>query len=104
MIFMPGLIIVISFAWPIILGTVGGVVVAAAGLSDNLMGAFVMLSFAGVPGVMGGVHRLWPEQWSELSRALFTLGLSVVLVVIQVLAAMLVFWIVFFLCNGGRLA
>jgi len=97
---MPRAVILVGFAWPFGVAAVGGLVSATAGISDFVVGALLTLSFAGTPGVMGGVHRLWPGHWPEVVRALLTLGLSAPLVLVEVLAAAPLFVAVHVLCGG----
>jgi hypothetical protein len=49
---------------------------------------------------MGGIHRLWPGHWSEVGRMLLTVGLSAMLVVVELPAAARVFVAVPILCGG----
>ena len=93
--------IIFGFTLPFVVAAVGGVVAAFVEITDPLMWTLILVGLAGsIPVVMGGVYRLWPVQWREMSRALLTLGLSSALIMVEVLVAVRLFVAVYFLCGG----
>jgi hypothetical protein len=93
-------IIVAGFAWPFVVAIVAGVATANFGFGHFKEDVLLALGFAGAPGVMVGVFRLWPASWPEPGRALLTLVLAIPIVFAEVIFATHVYLSVYAACGG----
>jgi hypothetical protein len=99
---MPRSAIIVGFAWPFIVAAIGGALLGIFGPRLEFLLTTWPLAFAGIGHVMVCVHKIWPANWTDVSRPLLTLFVSVPIVCAEVWAAVWVFQVMCVLGGGWR--